>query len=457
MSERQSHGDPVPFADLRKRLDSEMDQIAQQLRALASTKDRLEGLLDAVFAITGELELSEVLRRIVTTAMHLCGTRYGALGVLDEKGEHLEELIAVGLSDEEYEALADTDFPHGEGVLGLLIHNPQPLRLEDVSAHPASVGYPPGHPHMRSLLGVAISVRGEIYGDLYLSERLDARPFEHGDQEVLVALASAAGIAIESARLFEQVRANAENFQRLLLPTLPDLSPFSAATIYRPAAEPNHLGGDWYDALVLPDGALGIVIGDVCGHDLSAAAAMAQIRNMLRALFYDRQTPPSDVLRQLDVTLEAGSDLPATTALVARVEPGEKDWALHWCAAGNLPPLVITPDGRAEYLLDEPGVPLGVDPVLPRPDHRRTLPPGATVVFFTDGLVEHPARSLDEGMDALVELAGAYAALPVDELVKALADHHPSDGHDDMAILALRLPAEGRDGPDAGGSPRPGE
>ncbi|MFI9193623.1 PP2C family protein-serine/threonine phosphatase [Streptomyces californicus] len=418
-----------------------MEQISRQLRALTATKDRLEGLLDAVLAISGELELSEVLRRIVTTAMQLCGARYGALGVLDEKGERLKQFITVGLSEEEYEALAGIDFPHGDGVLGLLIQNPEPLLLEDVSAHPASVGYPPGHPSMRSLLGVAISVRGEVYGDLYLSEHRDGRPFEHGDQEVLAALASAAGIAIETAHLFEQVRGSAENFQRLLLPTLPDLSPYTAATVYRPAAEPNRLGGDWYDALPLPDGALGVVIGDVCGHDLSAAAAMAQIRNMLRALFYDRRTPPSDVLRQLDVTLEAGTGSPTATALLARIEPGENQWDLHWCSAGHLPPLVIAPGHRATYVSGEPGAPLAVDPLLSRPDHRTTLPPGATVLFFTDGLVEHPAHAIDEGLDALTELATTHAALPVDELVNVLADHSLGDGHDDLALFALRLPA----------------
>jgi serine phosphatase RsbU (regulator of sigma subunit) len=442
VSEPQPPREAEPFGDLRKRLDSEMDQIAQQLRALASTKDRLQGLLDAVLTITAELELEEVLRRIVRTAMQLCDARYGALGVLDEEGGALEKFITEGLSEEEYEALAGIDFPHGAGVLGLLIHNPEPLRLEDIATHPASVGYPPGHPHMRSLLGVAISVRGEIYGDLYLSERHDGRPFDRGDQEVLVALASAAGIAIESARLFEQVRDSAETFQRLLLPTLPDLHPYTAATVYRPAAEPNHLGGDWYDALWLPDGALGVVIGDVYGHDLPAAAVMSQVRNMLRALFYDRRTPPSDVLRQLDVTVDAGTATAVTTVLVARVEPAEEEWVLHWCSAGHFPPLVLLPDGQAEYLLHEPGVPLGVDPALPRPDHRRRLPAGATVVFFTDGVVEHPAHGIDEGMDTLLELAVTHAALPVEDLVHLLADHHPSDGRDDMAILALRLPAD---------------
>ncbi|MEV7652881.1 GAF domain-containing SpoIIE family protein phosphatase [Streptomyces anulatus] len=419
-----------------------MEQITQQLQALAATKDRLAGLLDAVLAISGELELSEVLRRIVTTAMHLCDARYGALGVLDEEGRHLKQFITVGLSEQEYEALAGVDFPRGEGVLGLLIQNPEPLLLEDVTAHPASVGYPPGHPRMRSLLGVAISVRGEIYGDLYLAEHRDGRPFEHGDREVLTALASAAGIAIESAHLFEQVRGSAENFQRLLLPTLPDLSPYTAATVYRPATAPNRLGGDWYDALPLPDGALGVVIGDVCGHDLSAAAAMAQIRNMLRAIFYDRRKPLSDVLRQLDATLEAGTGSPTATALLARIEPGRRGWDVHWCSAGHLPPLVITPGGQAAYLSGEPGVPLAVDPALPRPDHRTGLPPGSTVVFFTDGLIEDPAHAIDEGLDALAELAAAHVALPVDELVKALADHGPGDGRDDLALLALRLPGQ---------------
>ncbi|MFH9607411.1 PP2C family protein-serine/threonine phosphatase [Streptomyces sp. NPDC017448] len=443
VTDRRPHGDAAPFADRRRRLDTEREQIARKLRALAATENRLEGLLDAVLAITGELELDEVLRRIVTTAMHLCGARYGALGVLDEEGERLEQFITVGLDEAEYEALAGIDFPHGDGVLGLLIQNPEPLLLEDISAHPASVGFPPGHPRMRSLLGVAISVRGRVYGDLYVSEQHDGQPFEHGDKEVLAALAGAAGIAIESANLFEQVRGSAENFQRLLLPVLPDLRPYAAATVYRPAAVPNRLGGDWYDALWLPDDALGVVIGDVCGHDLSAAADMAQIRNMLRALFFDRRTPPSDVLRQLDATLDAGSAAPTATVLLARVEPCGQEWELHWCSAGHLPPLVITPGGRAAYLSGEPGVPLAVDPALPRPDHRVTLPPGATVVFFTDGLVEHPARSIDEGLAALAEQAALHSALPVEELAGALADHRPGDGRDDVALLALRLPARG--------------
>jgi serine phosphatase RsbU (regulator of sigma subunit) len=422
------------------RLDAELGRIDAQLRALAAARDRIQGLLGAVVAINREVELPAVLQRIVTTAMDLVGARYGALGVLDESGDHLAQFIPVGLSDADRAALYDAGFPRGLGVLGHLIHNPRPMRVDDISSHPAAVGFPPGHPPMTTLLGVAISVRGEIYGDLYLSQRRDGRPFDVHDENIVVALASAAGIAIDNVRLLEQVRSGSEQFQRLLLPTLPDLRPFEAAAVYRPAAAPNPLGGDWYDAIELPDGAVALVIGDVVGHDLQAAAAMASTRNMLRSLLFELRTPPSAVLTQLDRTLDAITDNPVTTTGLARVEPADGAWRLLWSTAGHVPPLLITQDRRARYLSAEPGLPLNVDCEQPRPDHIHPLPSGATVVFFTDGLVEHPEHSIDESLDQLAELAGSYADLPLQDFVQALADHHPSDGHDDMAVLALRTP-----------------
>ncbi|KUN80620.1 hypothetical protein AQJ66_26110 [Streptomyces bungoensis] len=428
-----------PLSDLQTRLRSELGRIDEQLGALLSSMDRLQGLLDAVVAISREVELPAVLHRIVTTAMDLVGARYGALGVLADSGE-LEQFITAGLTEKERADLAGTDLPRGRGVLGHLIRHPDPLRVEDIPAHPSSAGFPAGHPRMRTLLGVAISVRGEIYGDLYLSERLDGQPFDVHDENVVIALASAAGIAIENVRLFERIRIGAEQFQRLLLPTLPDLSPFTAAAIYRPAAEPSQLGGDWYDAITLPEGAVAVVIGDVVGHDLHAAAAMAATRNMLRALLFEHRNPPGDVLAQLDRTLERLTDHPVTTATLARIEPEGAGWRLYWSSAGHVPPLLITPDRRVEILLAEPGLPLGVDTGQSRPNHSHPLLPAATVVFFTDGLVEHPGHSIDDSLEELAGLAAAHAGLPLPEFVRALADHHPSDGHDDMAILALRTP-----------------
>ncbi|AMW15139.1 hypothetical protein A4E84_03150 [Streptomyces qaidamensis] len=421
------------------RLGAELEVIAEQLKSLAKAQDRLHDLYEAV--IGREVDLSVVLQLIVDTAMELVGARYGALGVLGENGRYLDRFIPAGLSEQERADLAGVEFPHGRGLLGRLITHPEPLRVDDISAHPDSAGFPPGHPPMRTLLGATISTRGKIYGDLYVAERRDGQPFDVHDEALITALAGAAGLAIDDARLYEQTRLDAEHFQRLLLPRLPDLRPFSAAADYRPATTPGHIGGDWYDALLVPDHACAAVIGDVVGHDLQAAAAMAQIRNMLRALLYDQRTPPSTVLAHLDRALAAITDDPVTTACLARIEPVQPDaWTLRWSTAGHPPPLLLTPDHPVGYLHADPDLPLGVDTAQPRNDHTHPLPASSTLVFFTDGLVEHPAYPIDTGLGRLAALATEHAALPLQEFVQALADHHPSDGHDDMAILALRTP-----------------
>lgn len=237
----------------------------------------------------------------------------------------------------------------------------------------------------------------------------------------------------------------AERFQRLLLPKLPDLSPFEVAAVYRPASTAERLGGDWYDAVPLPCGAVGAVIGDVAGHSLRAAAEMAQTRNMLRALLFNRPATPASVLAMLDRTLHAVDENPITTACVGRIEPDDGGWRLLWSSAGHPPPLLLTAVGGAEYLNTEPGLPLGVDPDHPRFDNTRSLPGGATVVFFTDGLVERPEQDIDVCLGTLAAIAGHCTHLPLDDLCRTLADRHPSDGHDDIAILALRTPAEPHD------------
>jgi serine phosphatase RsbU (regulator of sigma subunit) len=442
--EEEGRQSSAHVAEPLPQLGDNLDWIAAQVQELARAHERIQALLDAVLAVSRELELPSVLRRIVTTAMDLVDARYGALGVLNEQGDGLAEFIPVGLSDQQVAALAGAGFPRGRGVLGRLMRHPEPLRVDDIPAHPESAGFPRGHPRMRTLLGVAISVRGRIYGNLYLSERRDKQPFDDRDEAIVVALAGAAGVAVENARLFAQVRAGAEQFQRLLLPRLPDLAPFSAAAVYRAATEQELLagkvGGDWYDIVPLPDGAIGAVIGDVVGHDLIAAAAMAQTRNMLRALLYNRNIPPSAVLAQLDQTLHAITENPVTTACLACIEPTGQAWRMRWSTAGHLPPLLLTPDGQARYLHADPGVPLGVDTGLPRPDHTHPLPAHSTVVLFTDGLVEHHDHPLERGLDTLAALAADHADQPLERLCQTLVDHNPGDGHDDLAILALRTP-----------------
>ncbi len=160
---------------------------------------QLRRLLDAVLLIESDLSLPVVLRRIVEVACDLVHARYGALGVIDAKGETLSDFVAVGIDDETAAAIGDP--PRGLGILGLLLHDPTALRLADLNIHAERHGFPPGHPPMTSFLGVPVSVRGAVYGNLYLTDKQGAPAFEEEDEQLLTALAKAAGIAIDNARM----------------------------------------------------------------------------------------------------------------------------------------------------------------------------------------------------------------------------------------------------------------
>ncbi|HNV15340.1 MAG TPA: GAF domain-containing protein [Dermatophilaceae bacterium] len=161
-------------------------------------------LLNAVLAVGSGLDLSEVLTRIVRSACDLVGARYGALGVLRPDGEGLMEFVTSGLTPEEAGQVASQ--PFGHGVLGTLIRDPRPLRLSAVGEHPDAVGFPPGHPVMTTFLGAPIHVRGEVFGNIYLADKVGGLEFTGEDEELIVALAAAAGMAIDNARMFHMAR-----------------------------------------------------------------------------------------------------------------------------------------------------------------------------------------------------------------------------------------------------------
>jgi signal transduction histidine kinase len=160
-------------------------------------------LLDAVLTIGSDLDLPAMLRRIVSSAADLVDATYGALGVLDESRTGLSEFVTVGIDDATYRAIGD--LPAGHGILGLLIADARPLRLPDLTKHPESFGFPPHHPPMRSFLGVPILVRDEVFGNLYLTDKSTAPEFTAEDEDLVVGLAAAAGVAIENARLSARV------------------------------------------------------------------------------------------------------------------------------------------------------------------------------------------------------------------------------------------------------------
>jgi signal transduction histidine kinase len=163
----------------------------------------LRQLLDAVLTIGGDFDLAAMLDRIIQSAVDLVDARYGALGVLDASGTRLAQFITVGLDDEQRARIGD--LPEGHGILGLLIVDAEPLRLPDLNEHPDSFGFPPGHPPMRSFLGVPIRVRDQVFGNLYLTDKMTGEVFTDVDEELVVGLAAAAGVAIENARLHSRV------------------------------------------------------------------------------------------------------------------------------------------------------------------------------------------------------------------------------------------------------------
>jgi signal transduction histidine kinase len=185
------------------RLDELLAELQTRVQAILATRDRVHVLLEAVVTIGGNLDLEIVLRKIVEAAVPLVRARYGALGVVGDDGR-LTEFIPVGLDEAQIAAIHH--WPTGQGLLGTLIRDPRPLRLADLSAHPDSHGFPSGHPPMRSFLGVPIRVRDEVYGNLYLTGKDGGEPFDEEDETLLVALAAAAGVAIDTARLYEEAR-----------------------------------------------------------------------------------------------------------------------------------------------------------------------------------------------------------------------------------------------------------
>jgi len=201
------------------RLDELLAELQRRLQAVLDARDRTHALLEAVVAVGSHLELEVVLRQIVQAAVDLVSARYGALGVIGEGGR-LAEFVPVGLDESAIARIHH--WPEGRGLLGELISNPQPLRLRDIAADPRSSGFPDGHPPMRSFLGVPVRIRDEVYGNLYLTEK-QGGDFDEDDEALVQALAAAAGVAIENARLYAEarrqqsrLRANAEVTRRLL-------------------------------------------------------------------------------------------------------------------------------------------------------------------------------------------------------------------------------------------------
>ncbi|MFD8468275.1 GAF domain-containing protein [Streptomyces cyaneofuscatus] len=215
-------GDEQPLSRMpQMRLDELLEELQARINAARGTRDRVHSLLEAVVSVGRELDLSQVLRRIVEAGAHLVDAQYGALGVIGPDGRSLSQFLTSGMTAEQRRRIGP--LPAGHGLLGELIRHPEPLRLSELGTHEASFGFPEHHPPMRTFLGVPIRVRDEVFGNLYLTDKRDGLDFDAEDESVITTLAVAAGVAIDNARLYESaqrrhrwLRAGAEVTNHLL-------------------------------------------------------------------------------------------------------------------------------------------------------------------------------------------------------------------------------------------------
>ncbi|WP_329035039.1 SpoIIE family protein phosphatase [Streptomyces sp. NBC_00178] len=330
----------------------------------------------------------------------------------------------------------------------------RPVVLDEAAlAEPPDTPLAAAHRQLFERLGgrcgvvVPLHTRRHVFGALTVARAAAGASYTEAELFLLADIGRRAGLVMEAAELFEQQRHVAETMQRQLLTPLPQVDHLRLAARYRPAESAAEIGGDWYDSFLLGDGVLTMVIGDVVGHDLKAAAHMAEVRNMLRALAWDRTEPPSLIMRRLDEAMTHTSDAPMATCVFGRIEgPEGGPWHFNWVNAGHPPPLLITADGRTRFLEEGHGPLLGLSSALHMdlgwPDARTELPARSTLLLYTDGLVESRARDIEAGLAALRRHASDLAGLGIEDFLDELLARIDPSG-DDVALLVLRVPAAG--------------
>ncbi|WP_089406170.1 SpoIIE family protein phosphatase [Geodermatophilus saharensis] len=291
---------------------------------------------------------------------------------------------------------------------------------------------------------VPLRARGDTFGVLALLNAGTRPPHTELEIATAVEVARRGALALDNARLYGRQHRVAETLQRSLLTPPPRPDRLQIAVRYRPATSHALVGGDFYDAFVLPDGATVLVIGDVVGHSVEAAAAMSQLRSTVRALAYDRPDSPAQTLTRTDRALSGLRFGTLATALLARIEqPAEQARdglrTLRWSSAGHPPPLLVRPDGAVQLLDCPPERLLGTDEPGRRTDHTAVLQPGTTVLLVTDGLIEHGRTGIDEGLTRLASTLTGLRDLPLEELCDRLLDRVLTGrADDDIALLAVR-------------------
>ena len=405
--------------------------------AARAEAERAREELERIGALTdlglAELAFDEFLETVLGRLVRLLEADAAVILLPNERGE-LTANASVGLDES---ARRQVRVATGQGVTGRVIELREPAVVDDLTELdlPHSVLKRAG---MRSLVAVPLIAAGRSVGVLLAASRR-VGSYSNRDVPTLRLAGDRLALAIDNARAYEQHVSISRTLQQSLLPDqLPSVTGMSLSGRYLPATVGTEVGGDWYDALVRDDGTLVMVIGDVVGHGVEAAATMGMLRNAAHAYLLEG-TPPAATLALLDrFAIQTGRG-ELTTAAIVIVDPSTGE--LELSAAGHPPPLLVSETGAAEFAEQGRGLPLGVGVATARPRAQRHIGPGGSIVMYTDGLIDRRGKAIDQALGAL------RAPLEPDErgdpqtLIDAILQRIVPRGfhEDDIAMLVARL------------------
>jgi PAS domain S-box-containing protein len=418
----------------RKRQQDEREALLREQAARAEAErvaELVSGMQLLVDAALAHRTLDDILFDLVARVRAVLDADAAAIYLAED-----DTLVLAAASGGAAADQTSQPVPFGEGFAGRVAAEREPMLVQDPPA--AELPYPALEElEIDSLIGLPLLAEGDVTGVLVVGAAAP-RHFSADDVNLLRLAADRVALAIDHARVYEREHRIAETLQRSLLPDrLPQLPGLSVAARYLPAAAEADVGGDWYDVLPTPSGGVGLVMGDVAGKGLAAASMVGRLRSALRAYALEGH-PPARVVEQLNRLVWTEEDATQmATLLYVVVDPAAE--RIHWVNAGHPPPLLLS-DGRTPEFLDAgSSVPLGV---LPFPEFEEVsvlIDQGATVVLYTDGLVERPGEHIDNGMDRLAEAVRGTAANPQQLCDLVLHDLVPEGGAlDDVALLTLR-------------------
>ncbi|GAA3606269.1 hypothetical protein GCM10022419_108930 [Nonomuraea rosea] len=417
-------------------------------------EQRRQGLLDRAARATAQLRsLEEMLGALADVIVPELADGCGVYLVTDLTGERhggapfvIERLATAARPGvKRLPPYSEEQLPAGNAFVKA-VRSRRPLLMTFPAGSPPPQAAPAGTlPWLvandaNSVLILPVVVDGSVPAVVCVVACGDRPVISRDDISMLSRMFDHAHDALSRAIRFQRSQQISLALQYSLLAEPPHLSELRIVARYRASPSAAEVGGDWYDSFVLPDGVTALVIGDVSGHDLNAAVAMSQLRNMLRALAMDRCEPPGEILTRLNVAMESLSDDVTATCVYSRVEELDGHYRLWYASAGHPPPLLVSPEGGARFLEGGVSPLLGFPHTGPRVSQAEPLPPGSTLLLYTDGLVERPGEHLDLGLERLRRLAESVADEPVDRFCDSVVSGLPTSGLDDIAVIALRLP-----------------